>query len=122
MSDTRKPSITVTLVICCTLAFLSVLGAFVYLESTGKGTAGYVAFLAFAIGSIPAIANWKNNREVKNDTLETKAIVNEIKEQTNGPLTLKFKEQTKQIDDLKHIVETYRDEMRKIHIPEQRSE
>lgn len=130
MSDTkeneshpRRVSTTITLIICSTLAFFAVLGAFVYLESVGKGTAAYMAFLAFAVGAIPGIVNYKQSREIKAQNEEIKVHSEEIKEQTNGPLTAKFNELQSKIQEIQHTQESYRSVMRQINpdeIPAQR--
>lgn len=126
MSDTNEPrklGTTVTLAICSTIAFLAVLGAFVYLEANNKGTAGFMALLAFAAGTIPGIVNYRQNKEIKSETKE-------IKEQTNGPLSAKFEDLNSKltqlsgkVNDVQRTQESYRSVMRQINpseIPAQR--
>lgn len=84
MSDTKPKINTNTLIVCGTLAFMACLGAFVFLSVSGRDTAQYVAFLAFALGAIPGTAAWKNSRDVK--------------EQTNGPLTGRLDSFQSQLD------------------------
>lgn len=133
MSDTEKTpskkfSVTTTMVICSFLAFMSVLGSYMILEILNKPTTGYIAFLAFAIGSIPAILNFRKNKQIEEHAVETKDLINEVKEQTNGPLSEKFNTLTSQIEQIKrsqeelqHTQESYRNIMRNMSaIPEPR--
>jgi hypothetical protein len=106
---------TVTITICGTIAFLAVLGAFVFLETSGKGTVAFMGFLAFAAAAIPGILNYKQSREIKN-------VAEEVKEQTNGPLSAKFEELNNKLTGLSGKVhevqrtqDSYRNVMRQIN-------
>lgn len=122
-NDGKRLGSTVTLIICSTVVFLCILGAFVYLETVGKGTVAFMGFLAFAAAAVPGILNHKQNKEIKN-------VTQEIKEQTNGPLSAKFDELNSKLTGLSGKVhevqrtqDSYRNVMRQINpgeIPTQR--
>lgn len=76
-TDEKKPRVSINvLIVCGTIAFIICLAAFVVLSVLKIDTAQYIAFLAFALGSIPGTAAWKNSQDVKH--------------QTNGPLTARL--------------------------------
>lgn len=70
-----------TIVICATVAFVVVISAFVFLSYRHIDTTSLVTFaLGLASGVAPNIASYVKTHNMAK-------TVNEVKEQTNGPLT-----------------------------------
>lgn len=88
-----------TVVICATIAFVVVIGAFVFLTYRHIDTTSLVTFaLGLASGVAPNMASYFKTHSLQQD-------VNVVKEQTNGPLTQGLKE----IKELKETIQQIQD-------------
>ena len=62
---------------------------YVALSIAGKDTASFVAFVsAAAVFLVPHIMSLVRTRQTQSDIRQTQSDISEIKERTNGPLTL----------------------------------
>jgi hypothetical protein len=68
------------LLICGTIAFMGILGGYIYLMHFGKDVDKYLVFILAVAALIPGTAAWKKGVEIQKDQ-------EVIKNQTNGPLT-----------------------------------
>ena len=91
-----------TVVICATIAFVVVIGAFVFLTTRHIDTTSLVSFaVGLASGVVPNMASYFKTHSLQQD-------VNVVKDQTNGPLTQglkeisELKETIRQIQDMQH--------------------
>lgn len=81
MSDTDQKTVPRTaVVVCVTICVLAVLGAYLLMELNGKSSSNLLPLITGLIAAAGATAAWSNSKDAKKDT-------NEIKKQTNGPLT-----------------------------------
>lgn len=119
-SNRRRSGTSVTLVIACLVGFLAVLGSYMVLEILNKPTAGYIAFLAFALAGIPSVLNLRKSQQINTQTEETKTLVEKVEKQTNGVLNAQFANQNEKIDAIQRTLEQYRAALRDLPIPEQR--
>jgi len=83
MSDTEQEIKTVprtAVVICGTVCVLATLGTYLLMELNGKNTGSLLPLIMGIITAAGSTAAWSNSKDAKKDA-------NEIKRQTNGPLT-----------------------------------
>lgn len=81
MSDTDQKTVPRTAVVVCgTICVLAVLSAYLLMELNGKSSSTLLPLITGLIAAAGATAAWSNSKDAKKDT-------NEIKKQTNGPLT-----------------------------------
>lgn len=83
--------VSTAFLVCGTIAFLAVLGGYFYLAINRLDTTAYLGFVVAVAALIPGTAAWKNS--------------NEIKKQTNGPLT-KTNETVISMDSKINVIET----------------
>lgn len=119
-SNRRRSGTSVTLVIACLVGFLAVLASYMVLEILNKPTAGYIAFLAFALGAIPSVLNFRKSQQIGTHAEETRSIVEKVEKQTNGLLNSQFENQNKKIDEIQSTLDQYRAALRDIPVPKQR--
>lgn len=82
MSDTNHNhgKVSTAFLVCGTIAFMGILGGYIYLMHFGKDVDKYLVFILAVAALIPGTAAWKKGVEIQKDQ-------EVIKNQTNGPLT-----------------------------------
>lgn len=81
MSDINQKTVPRTAVVVCgTLCVLAILGTYLLMELNGKNTGSLLPLIVGLVTAAGSTAAWSNSKDAKRDT-------NEIKNQTNGPLT-----------------------------------
>lgn len=93
-----------TIVICATVAFVALVGAFVVLTYAGKDTASLVTFaMGIAAAVVPAMAGYLKSSQTQKTVEHVAESVEVVKDQTNGPMTAAIKQMTNVAEEIREM-------------------